>query len=363
MCVDTVYLDFTKAFDKVAHCDLIQKLHARHIPNALVTWIASFLSNRSQSVVIDGIRSACRSVTSGVPQGSVLGPLLFVLYSDDIDKVITPQVKIRKYADDIKLYCSYANSEENVAHAAMQLSLENILRWSDDNGLPINLKKSCRMHFGSKNVSLPYQIGYTTLVERTCERDLGVYIDNRMKFDDHIRHVVMKARSVAGRILRCFSSRNPFVILPLFDTLVRPILEYATPAWNPSLAKHIKAIESVQRNVTKRLCGLQKFSYGDRIRALEVSSLRARRDYIDLVEMFKIIHSYSVCGHVAVPTRSAYATRGHAYRLEQCKCSLNSYRFSFFVRVVKAWNCLPRKVVDSKSLNQFKVNLRRHLHI
>jgi hypothetical protein len=133
----------------------------------------------------------------------------------------------------------------------MQLSLENILRWSDDNGLPINLKKSCRMHFGSKNVSLPYHLGHTTLVERTCERDLGVYIDNRMKFDDHIRHVVMKARSVAGRILRCFSSRNPFVILPLFDTLVRPILEYATPAWNPSLTKHILKsyrIRTAQRN-------------------------------------------------------------------------------------------------------------------
>jgi ribonucleases P/MRP protein subunit RPP40 len=184
-----------------------------------------------------------------------------------------------------------------------------------------------------------------------------------MKFDYHVRHVVMKARSVAGRILRSFSSRNTFVILPLFDSIVRPILEYATPVWNPGLAKHTKAIESVQRSVTKRLCGLQKFSYVERIRAVGVSSLGARRDYIDLVEMFKIIHGHSMCGHVAVPTRNQYATRGHRYRLEQCKCTLNSYRFSFFVRVVKAWNCLPRKVVDSKSLAQFKVNLRRHMHI
>ena len=116
-----------------------------------------------------------------------------------------------------------------------------------------------------------------------------------MKFDHHIRHVVLKARSVAGRIFRCFLSRNPFVILPLFNVLVRPILEYASPAWNPSLVKHIKAVESVQRNVTKRLCGLHNLSYTDRTRALGISSLRARRDYFDLVEMFKIIRGYAVC--------------------------------------------------------------------
>ena len=353
----------TKAFDKVGNSALIHKLNILGVPRAPVRWVTSFLINRTQSVVIGLAKSESRPVLSGVPQGSVLGPLLFVLYSDDIDKVIRPEVKIRKYADDIKLFCAYAKGDENVAQEAMQSTLVNVHRWSEVNGLPINISKSCCMYFGSKNRMAPYQLGHCTLAAKRSQRDLGVDVNDCVKFGDHIRRIVLKARSVTGRIFRCFTSRSPSVILPLFNVLVRPILEYASPVWNPSLVKHIKAVESVQRNVTKRLCGLQKLPYADRIRVLGISTLRARRDYLDLVEMYKLIHGYTICGHVPMPVHTVYAIRGHRYRLKQCRCILNSRRFSFFVRVVKLWNSLPEKIVDAKSLALFKSNLRRYMHV
>ena len=149
--------------------------------------------------------------------------------------------------------------------------------------------------------------------------------------------------------------------MPAFLVLVRPLLEYASPVWNPSLGKHIRVIESVQRRVTKRLLGLQYLSYEDRLRALEISTLSARREYLDLTELFKITHGLTECGNVPRPVRSAYATRGHRYRLEQEKSKLNARRFSFFFRIVKCWNSLPSKLVDANSLSQFKSNLHRHM--
>ena len=168
--VDTVYLDFSKAFDKVVHHNLINKLRGRSVPNMLTNWIVSFLSKRTQSVVINGVTSKFHLVTSGVPQGSVLGPILFLLYTDDIDQVIYKGVKIRKYADDIKLFCAYKQQDKTAAHAAMQSSLDNILRWSEENSLPLNLRKCCSMYFGTNNESTAYSIENSTVSITTSEQ-------------------------------------------------------------------------------------------------------------------------------------------------------------------------------------------------
>jgi hypothetical protein len=359
--VDTVYLDFSKAFDKVVHYKLINKLRLRRVPDLLINWIVSFLSNRTQSVVINGAKSQLKLVTSGVPQGSVMGPLLFLLYTDDIDQVICEGVTIRKYADDIKLFCAYENQNSIAAHAALQSSLDGILRWSEENSLPLNLRKCCTMYFGTNNESTAYSIGQFSISITTCERDLGVLIDRRLKFDKHITNIIGKARLLVGQIFRSFASRSVNIIMPAFLVLVRPILEYASPVWNPSLLKHIKALESVQRRVTKRLLGLQHLPYEDRLRALGMSTLSARRNYLDLIELFKITHGLTKCGNVPRPVRSAYTTRGHCYRLKQEKSKLNARRFSFFFRIVKSWNTLPSKLVDANSLSQFKSNLHRYM--
>ena len=165
----------------------------RRTPIVLVKWIISFLSDRTQTVTINEARSKLYSVTSGVPQGSVLGPLLFILYTDDIDQVIDKNVTIRKYADDIKLYCMYEASEATAGYAALQRSLDNVAQWSLKNYLPLNIRKCCSMHFGSKSPAMSFSIGPVNLSISNCERDLGVQIDNKLSFKQHIRNVTSKA--------------------------------------------------------------------------------------------------------------------------------------------------------------------------
>ena len=151
--------------------------------------------------------------------------------------------------------------------------------------------------------------------------------------------------------------------MPVFNAFVRPILEYASPVWSPALEKYNRSIESVQRRFTKRICGLRDVPYEQRIRLLGTCALNVRRNYTDLVELFKIIHGLSNCGLAPDYARAVRITRGHQYRLKLLKFRLNARKSSFFCRVVSNWNSLPRQIVEAKTLSQFKSNLRRHMCI
>ena len=151
--------------------------------------------------------------------------------------------------------------------------------------------------------------------------------------------------------------------MPVFNAFVRPILEYASSVWSPVLVKYNRTIESVQRRFTKRLCGLSNVSYEHRIRVLGTCTLNARRNYTDLVELFKIVRGLSTCGISPYFACAVRKTRGHQYRLKLMNFKLNARKSSFFCRVIGNWNSLPRQIVEVRTLSQFKSNLRRHMCI
>lgn len=364
-CVDVIYLDFSKAFDKVSHSLLLHKLRCRQIPNRLVRWIESFLLNRKQRVVLGEEFSEWAPVTSGVPQGSVLGPLLFNLFVDDIDEVLDPAVTIKKFADDTKLYISYPPCDAAAAAAKLQASLNSLSIWCSQWCMQLNAAKCSALYFGDQNLVFSYSLNNHSLVRLTSVRDLGVIVTDCGSVSEQCRTAAAAARRLTGLMLRTFKSRKPSVLLPVFKTIIRPLVEYATPVWNPCLKRDIAELENVQRKVTKRIAGFRNLPYSTRLERLQLPSLEMRRLYFDLLECYKIVHGLVRSDCRASLTLSNHNTRGNNCMLDTNlpPARLNVRKYSFVERVLTHWNALPVEILRQSTLGHFKLALRNHLHV
>ena len=246
--VDAIYLDLQKAFDKVPHSRLLVKLKGYGVHGSLLSWVADFLSNRSQFVTVGGKSSKTAPVTSGVPQGSVLGPTLFVYFINDMPDVLDCLVKI--FADDTKAYSSALTSEKC---KKLQENIDKLLMWTDQWQLKFNNEKCKVLHLGKNNPCYKYYMQGNVLESTEVEKDLGVHIDKNLSFECHIVETVKKAKKVVGMISRYIEYKDQEIMVLLFKSLVRSILEYGNVIWFPTLKKDINFIEDVQRRFTKRI--------------------------------------------------------------------------------------------------------------
>jgi hypothetical protein len=365
LCVDVIYLDFSKAFDKVHHQLLLTKLKQRGIPTLLVNWVQSFLSHRRQRVVIGDSYSNWAPVSSGVPQGSVLGPLLFNVYVDDIDVVLHPDVKVKKFADDTKLYIIYNAETAVTSTSRLQNSLDALSVWCADWLMQLNISKCNVMYFGVNNPHTAYSLNGRPLTQSASIRDLGITVSDSGRVADHCSKIAASARQLTGMMLRTFRSRKPSIVVPLLKTIIRPVLEYATPVWNPGLQQDIKEIESVQRKITKCVDGLRSLSYSDRLKQLGLPTLQIRRQYFDLLECYKIIRGLvrSECANVI--HLSDNNTRGRNCNLVSAlpPAHRNIRKHYFIERILPQWNALSAEIVQQNTYKGFKSALRNHLHI
>ena len=354
--VDVIYLDLQKAFDKVPHRRLLSKLQGYGIEGNLFKWIEDFLSKRSQFVSIGKESSPSADVTSGVPQGSVLGPTLFIYFINDMPDVVHSLIKI--FADDTKIYRPIVNNDDYVL---LQKSLDNLVEWSNDWQIKFNDSKCCVVHIGSNNERKDYMMNGINLTKSTAEKDLGVLVDENLSFEDHVITVTKKANQIAGMILHNITNRDKYIMVPLFKALVRPILEYANVVWCPFLKKNKDRVEKVQRRFTKRIKGMKDLSYEDRLKALKLPSLEYRRLRGDLIEVYKTVH------HLNDPSTTSSlfnmyrsictSTRGHELKLVK-SCSTNNKHANFFTnRVINFWNNLSDDTVNAGTLCTFKIHV------
>lgn len=355
--IDILYLDFQKAFDKVPHKRLMSKVRALGVQGAVSTWIECWLRDRRQRVVINGESSTWAKVTSGVPQGSVLGPLLFIIYINDIDVGITN--RIAKFADDSKLGGS-VNTATGIE--SLRADLRKVGEWSEKWLMPFNLEKCKVMHIGHANQRADYSLLGHNVASTELEKDLGVQISSDLKFSEQCIEAEKKAQRLLGCIRRRFRFRNKDIVLTLYNSLVRPHLEYAVQFWAPTLRKDIQRLERVQSRATKLIPSIRHMGYERRLRALGLFSLETRRLRGQLIEVFKILHGFDNLDHERLFKLNRNATRSNGWKLDLPRYTCNAVGNFFTVKICNTWNKLPADVVDSSTVEQFKTRLDRILH-
>ena len=355
---DVVYLDLTKAFDMVSHSLLLAKLQKMRFPAHLLSFITSYLSNRSQLVEINGTRSFTKPVFVGVPQGSVLGPLLFVLFVNDLPNVIKSS-KILLYADDIKLY-KQIQLDRDVS--LFQADIDAIAFWLSQNQLELSASKSGVLKIGDKfqPIAAQYSINGTIISDYENFQDLGVFIDKSLDFDKHISYV--RSRSV--RTYKCmynnFLSPDILFRLQMHKTFVLPIAESFTSVWSPYQLGHIRKIESCQLRFTSKIYNdSHTVPYEQRCHTLGLNTLIHRRLVYDLIMLHKLIHGKLPGLDPADFIKfNSTGLRGHRFKIYKEHLS-SSPRKNFLVnRISGLWNLLPADLVNSDSIQSFKSGLR-----
>jgi hypothetical protein len=356
---DSVYLDFQKAFDRVPHRRLLEKLAAYGIVGNHLAWLTDFILGRVQRVKVNGSLSCPVPVVSGVAQGSVLGPVLFIIFIDDIDESISGN--ILKFADDSKICRRILRSSPDLGTEDMTADLSSVMEWANKWGMSFNVSKFACLHFGRSNREANYSIEGVGIpnVNAIGVKDIGVWVSPDLKSSLHVAAIVRKAQSMLGFVFRTFRYLDTEGYLALYFAFVRSILEYASCAWNPYLKKDIKRIESVQRRFTRNIPGYRGLSYEDRLRGLGLNSLETRRHRADLLLTYKIVH-----GYVSFEVGDLFefapdaGTRGHFLKLKPKDIARTDARkHSFAHRVVEPWNRLDLGVVSAPSPAAFKARL------
>ena len=358
--IDSIYIDFAKAFDSVCHQKLLKKLKAYGLRYELLNWITSFLTNRTQSVCVDNNFSSRTILSSGVLQGSVLGPCLFLMYINDIVYCIKDGCSIHLFADDAKIY----EIRDNVTTSTSLIgSLQSISEWANNWQLTISHSKCEHLYLGNSPYCHSFHLDGHVIksVFKVC--DLGIHTDNKLKFTCHYDRITSNAYSRAFLILKSFVSNDPSLLIRAYCVYVRPILEFCTQLWNPRMKKDIIKIERVQKFFTRKVCKRARVLYTDyssRLSCLNLESLEKRRLIFDLIFVYKMLNNLIDIPLQPFFTISTSSTRGHSRKLLVSGNINSNVRGNFFsYRIIHVWNSLPESVVCASSVDLFKRLIRR----
>uniref|UniRef100_A0A1I8BY63 Reverse transcriptase domain-containing protein n=1 Tax=Meloidogyne hapla TaxID=6305 RepID=A0A1I8BY63_MELHA len=291
--IDCIYLDFQKAFDSVPHDLLLFKRRLIDIGGKLIQWISNFITNRKFTVKINESYSDDYHVTSGVPQGSVLGPVLFLIYINDLPDIIPVGISIKLFADDVKLYVTHKSNQER---KQLELALINISQWCKEWKIKIAPTKSFVLHLGNNNPKHQYKLDQNIITEVQSIRDLGILIDNKLKFTEHISNIIKSAYYRMRLLFKYLKTRSIKIWKSVYTSYIRSLLEYSTVNWSPNSKKDINRLEKCQKFYTKialKKCRLPYIRYQNRLTLFELPTLENRRKILDLVTIYKIINGYT----------------------------------------------------------------------
>ena len=319
---------------------------------------------------MNGYCSSWSAVTSGVPQGSVLGPLLFIIFINDIDNAVDiVHCALFKFADDTK-GVHIVNSKTDALR--LQVALDNLHKWSVEWQMLFNLDKCHILHFGKNNLCHTYNINGHTLATVEEENDLGIYVSNCCTPSKHVTATAQKANQVLGQLLRVITYRDKYTFIKLFKMYVRSLLEYCGPAWSPWLQRDKDLLEKVQQRAVNACSGLTG-GYHDKLLQLKLPSLVDRRMRGDMIQTYKFVNkvddvdatkffhfSSMQHGHA---TRQAASISGNeavpSLGLSRSQCKLELRNNFYSQRVVEPWNALPAEVQRASSVDDFKMKYDR----
>ena len=361
--VHCLLLDFSKAFDSVPHERLLLKLEALGIRGHLLQWIRCFLTCRLQRVVINGKYSSWLPVQSGVPQGSILGPLLFILYVNDIYSIIHHS-KYGMFADDLSIYKDVSTTADC---ALLQQDLDSIVQWSKRWQLQLNCGKCEALNVSNKRSPLLYTYTISSQPLRWSSqcRYLGVLIDTHLRWGAHCRSIAQKSSRVLNLLRRSLFGCTKDVKSLAYRTIVRPCLEYASVVWNPHTASDINIIEAVQKRAARWICARWNpttfswdKSYSDCLHKLNWSTLACRRHHYMIDYVHSIFHNRNSLLFDDYFQFNCSSTRSHVLSIQPLVSTINSFRYSFFVNVVFLWNRVPLNILSIVNKALFRRKLR-----
>ena len=372
-------LDFSKAFDTVPHDRLLHKLHEYGITGQLHSWLSNFLQHRKMSVVVEGAISDETTVNSGVPQGTVLGPLLFLCHINDLPNTV--KSKVRLFADDCLLYREINCPQD---HVALQEDLKKLETWANDWGMKFNPKK-CYILSIQQTTDFIYSLCNTPLQYVKSSPYLGIHLSNDMKWSTHISYVSKRANSILGFLRRNLRSCPPSCKKNAYLSLVRPVLEYGSMIWNPYLKQNINKLEKTQRMAARFITGDYKSrtpgSMTKMLKDLSLPSLHDRRRELRLSFLYKIIEGlvpaipsaeyltpHKPGRKIRPKQRNDYESsntiadhvRNNSRTFLVHRCRTEQLRQSFFVSTVRDWNQLDERIVGCASVESFKKLIQTH---
>ena len=341
---DVIYLDYAKAFDSVSHSKLIYKLRAYGINHDLLRWITNYLSNRTQAVSINNAISSFLPVSSGVPQGSVIGPLLFTLYINDLPDQIPAPIRCHLFADDAKLSRTIYTIGDCIH---LQSALIIIFQWSSAWQLFLSIPKCMVLHLGRSNPNFRYNLSDVQLGHQQYVKDLGVTVSSNLTYHKHIEIIVSAAIKKIHIISKCFHSRDISTLRQIFVSFIRPSLEYCSVIWNPWSHREITSLERVQERFTALAYHAPAVpSYNQRLRDFALPTLKLRRDHIDLVMYHKILHDKTRIRSTSLFELNARsARRSNRLAISKPICRTSAFLHSFPVRAISNWNKLSDNVI------------------
>ena len=355
--VDCVLLDFFKAFDKVPHQRLLRKCEFYGVRGNNLKWISSFLQGRTQQVLVEGETSEMSNVTSGVPQGTVLGPLLFLLYINDLPESVSS--KSRLFADDCLLYRTIKCREDT---SQLQQDLNNLQEWENTWQMSFNPDKCEVLRVCNKRnpIVVNYRIHETNLLSQKTVKYLGLNINQHLSWNDHIDIITKKANTLTSLLNRNIRDCPNNIKAKCYKTLIRPIVEYASSVWDPITKKNIQKLEMVQRRAARFVMGNYKTtdSVTNMLQQLEWQTLKTRREQAKLAMLYRTHHQLITISTVnLLPATTRTKTRGHSHRFTIPRSNVKCHEQSFFPSTIRLWNTLPPVIVNANDLDTFKSRL------
>ena len=365
--VDVIYTDFSKAFDIVSHSKLKTKLEFYGISGPILNWVSDFLYEREQRVVLGEVKSKWSPVTSGIAQGSKLGPLCFNIFINDL-----PNNLINKsilYADDGKIFCKITPKE--IIENTMQKDLNNLSNWCTKWSMRLNPDKCRVIHFkckkGNESTNREYlytnTVGeHTKILSSIVERDLGIMVSSDMKWKVQTKNACNKALSCLARIRNAFKYFDSNIVRIIYPTFVRPHIEFAIQVWNPQTKEESNRLEKIQKKALDLATNLKGLNYREKLERLGLTSHKLRRKRGDLIQMYKIVNEIEKVQLLKNLNYSGKGLRGHKLKIHREIDAKHHSRVNFLTnRIATEWNRLPIEVVESSNTNIFKNRLDKYL--
>jgi hypothetical protein len=369
---DVIYFDLAKAFDSVPHNLLLHKLQSFGIHGTLLKWIGDYLTNRQQRVTCDGQNSSWRPVSSGVPQGSILGPILFIIYINDLPDILSPETLCAIFADDTKIYRRIQNNNDIIQ---LQNDIDNVAEWGTKWGLTFNTKKTVHLPITyTPTIDSAYKMEDAAIRQEDTMGDLGITVSSNLRWTQHINQIITKAHQRLGLIIRTLGYDAPQKAKQnAYVAMVRSVLEYGSSIWSPVDKDTLKRIEKIQRKATNFITNNPYITkpnyktYKERLLETNLLPLSYRREINDLALLCKSmahdspleIEDYIKFNTREEGARTRLVTQAQTFTIPKTKTTQTGTFYP--IRVARLWNSLPLNLRETLKHQTNSVIVKQHL--